>query len=560
VLADDVLDTMHANAHEPIVIGAARRYELSGESVFASIAENFHEVLTTEHAYSTGNGNHGEYWAAPGRLGDTLDGDTQESCTSYNLLKLDKHLMSWQDAASDASLNYAEHYERLFTNGIMSTMDSSRVGALIYMLPLATVNGSSKGFGDPLYSMTCCYGTGIETHAKLGDTIFAHQDSGAASGAPTFAVIQYHSATATWSPPGATFTITQTVEWNDISLTLSVTLNVVVSGATSAPTATVQLRVPSWVDASAGGSLAVNGVAVNGSPFPPLTWALVSRAWSLGTGDTVTAFFPIAPVRLEYVKDDRAEYDNTVAVLSGPFMLVAPSVHGSALAGDASKPASWIAPVSAAKRNALASLAAGGGGAGFFVRHDENDLAPEGMGMSVGAVDPTRDTQGPDASFIVTSPGLSGVVGSASIEAANWPGFYVCACRGTTPGSPLVLIDPGVMVNNATAADCSFAQHSPGLSGVNGSLSFELLTRAGSFVSWFGGGGALTVQPLKAGDANFANMTSWLPVAPVWTFPSFSFVAEPTAAARSSGATRAFLLYPIAFAVTETYVAHFQIV
>jgi len=86
VLADDVLDTMHANAHEPIVIGAARRYELSGDSVFASIAENFHEVLTTEHTYSTGNGNHGEYWAAPGRLGDTLDGDTQESCTSYILL------------------------------------------------------------------------------------------------------------------------------------------------------------------------------------------------------------------------------------------------------------------------------------------------------------------------------------------------------------------------------------------------------------------------------------------------------------------------------------------
>jgi DUF1680 family protein len=262
--------------------------------------------------------------------------------------------MSWQDAASDATIHYAEHYERLFTNGIMSTMDSSRVGALIYMLPLATVNGSSKGFGDPLYSMTCCYGTGIETHAKLGDTLFAHQDSGAASGAPTFAVIQYHSATATWTPLGATITIAQTAEWDDIALTLSVTLKVVVTGAASAPTATVQLRVPSWVDVSTGGSLAVNGVPVGGSPFAPLKWALVTRAWSLGPGDTVTAFFPVAPVRLEYVKDDRAEYANTVAVLSGPFMLVAPSVHGSALAGDANAPSSWIAPVSTAKRNALA--------------------------------------------------------------------------------------------------------------------------------------------------------------------------------------------------------------
>ena len=96
-------------------------------------------------------GSHGEYWGTPGRLGDTLDGDTQESCTSYNLLKLDRHLLGWE-----AAIEYADHYERLFFNGILSTMNVNRVGALIYMLPLSTVNGSAKGFGDPLYSMTCC--------------------------------------------------------------------------------------------------------------------------------------------------------------------------------------------------------------------------------------------------------------------------------------------------------------------------------------------------------------------------------------------------------------------
>ena len=195
-LDDDDLDTMHANAHEPVVVGAARRFELFGEPAFAQAAINFQHVLTSDHAYATGNGNHGEYWSVPGRLGDTLDGDTQESCTSYNLLKLDRMLLGWQSA-----VEYADHYEHLFFNGILPTMNVNRIGALIYMLPLSTVNGTSKGFGDPLYSMTCCYGTGIETHAKLGDGLYMRQDDAAAapSGAPTSLVNtllgwQYHSS------------------------------------------------------------------------------------------------------------------------------------------------------------------------------------------------------------------------------------------------------------------------------------------------------------------------------------------------------------------------------
>lgn len=560
-LDSDDLDTMHANAHEPIVIGAAKRYELFGDAAFGAAAANFHARLTTDHAYATGNGNHGEYWSVPGRLGDTLDGDTQESCTSYNLLKLDRHLIGFAGAVA-----YADHYERLFVNGILSTQDSDRIGALIYMLPLSTVNGTSKGWGDPLYSMTCCYGTGIETHAKLADGIFMHQDDAAAapSGAPTLAVLHFQPSTLRWAWPDAgstTLTVTQAAEWDDAALAVRVTLAVAVSGGSgSAPSATLQLRVPSWVDAAAGASVAVNGAPVPGSPFAPLSWAAVTRAWALGGGDSLSATLPMAPLRLEAVRDDRPAYANTVAVMVGPWMLVSPSVHGSGLAGDAAAPASWITAVTPAQRAAVVSLTAAGGNAGLVIAHDEAGPG-DAFGLSVAAADPTRDSQGPDASFSVLSPGLAGA-GTVSIASTNWPSFIVCAARGTAAGAPLVLLDPAARANNASAAACSFAQHAPGLSGAPGSLSFELSAQAGSFLSWSGGGaggGPLTVQPLKPGDPQFANQTSFSPVAPLWPLPPFSFVAKAAGAARAAGTARDMLLYPIAHVKTETYVSYFQV-
>ena len=110
------------------------------------------------------------------------------------------------------------------------------------------------------------------------------------------------------------------------------------------------------------------------------------------------------------------------------------------------------------------------------------------------------------------------------------------------------------------ATACSWSPQSPGLSGAAGSVSYAL---AGSspamFLSWFGGGQALRLQPSSA-DPAFANMTSFTPAAaPLWPFPPFTFIAHATAASRASGAGRDFVLYPIAHAVEETSVSYFQV-
>ena len=51
-------------------------------------------------------------WGPPHRLGDGLNADTEESCTSYNILKVARHLFSW-----GADPGYADFYERVLWNG-----------------------------------------------------------------------------------------------------------------------------------------------------------------------------------------------------------------------------------------------------------------------------------------------------------------------------------------------------------------------------------------------------------------------------------------------------------
>ena len=70
-LADrrDELQGLHVNTQIPKVIGAARRYALTGEKRYRDIAEYFWQEVTGARCYVTGNTSNGERWeTAPGRL------------------------------------------------------------------------------------------------------------------------------------------------------------------------------------------------------------------------------------------------------------------------------------------------------------------------------------------------------------------------------------------------------------------------------------------------------------------------------------------------------------
>lgn len=48
-------------------------------------------------------------------------------------------------------------------------------GVLLYLLPLGagqSKGGSSHGWGTPLHSFWCCYGSSVESFSKLSDSIY----------------------------------------------------------------------------------------------------------------------------------------------------------------------------------------------------------------------------------------------------------------------------------------------------------------------------------------------------------------------------------------------------
>ncbi len=61
-LGRDELRGLHVNTHIPQVIGAARRYEISGDERFRDVSDFFFYTVTTGRTYVTGGTSNGEGW------------------------------------------------------------------------------------------------------------------------------------------------------------------------------------------------------------------------------------------------------------------------------------------------------------------------------------------------------------------------------------------------------------------------------------------------------------------------------------------------------------------
>ncbi len=167
----DELTGLHANTQFPKVIGAARRYELTGEPRYRDIAEYFWREVTGLRSYATGGTSDGERWeTAPGVLSTALSASSAECCCAYNMLKLTRHVFAWT-----ADPRAADYFERTCWNHRLGTQNPED-GTLMYYYPLAS--GYWKFYGAPLSAFWCCTGTGVEEFAKAGDSIYFHDDAG----------------------------------------------------------------------------------------------------------------------------------------------------------------------------------------------------------------------------------------------------------------------------------------------------------------------------------------------------------------------------------------------
>ncbi len=289
VLHRDELKGLHVNSFIPNVIGTARQYELTGNPTNRRIAEFFWRSVVHGRTYCTGGTSISEHWRSdPYHLADQLGAHTQETCCTYNMLKLTRHLFAWEPDAA-----YMDYYERSLINSILATQDPD-TGMMMYFVTLAS--GCWKYFNTPRDSFWCCTGSGLENHAKYAETIYFHNDR-------TLWVNLFIASELNWKGKGVT--VRQQTSFPEISAT-KVTIE-----ASQPVEFDLRLRVPQW--AMQGVTLKIDGQpqAVTAQPGSFLS---IRRTWRSKTEVEMT--MPMG-LWLCPMPDD----PNLAAVMYGPLVL-----------------------------------------------------------------------------------------------------------------------------------------------------------------------------------------------------------------------------------------------
>jgi DUF1680 family protein len=307
---EDCLAYIHANTQIPKIIGLARLHELTGEARHAKAAQFFWETVTQDYSYVIGGNADREYFQAKRSISRHITEQTCESCNSYNMLKLTRHLYA---TAPDA--RYFDYYERTHLNHILA-QQNPRNGMFAYMVPL--MSGAHREYSTPFEDFWCCLGTGMESHAKHGDSIFWLQGR-------DVIVNLYVPATLTLPEQGIALRLETDYPLGDeIVLT--------VNQARRAASA-LSLRVPDWCE---NPRLELNGARI--AAKRGAGYLRLHRVWR--RGDVLRLALP-RTLRFEATADD----PDTLALLYGPLVLAgdlgpatdpwhgpAPALVGSALA------------------------------------------------------------------------------------------------------------------------------------------------------------------------------------------------------------------------------------
>lgn len=220
----DPLPGKHSNTNVPKAIGSATQYELTGNERDRTIASYFWESMVHHHSYVIGGNSNYEYCGGRDSLSERLSDNTCETCNTYNMLKLTRHLFAWQPSGE-----LMDYYERALYNHILASQNPED-GMMTYFVPLRM--GTKKEFSTPFTTFTCCVGSGIENHSKYAEQIYSHGDQG------ELFVNLFIPSLVTWKEQGIILKQeTNFPETNSTSLTyLGETLR----------TFTLMIRKPSW--------------------------------------------------------------------------------------------------------------------------------------------------------------------------------------------------------------------------------------------------------------------------------------------------------------------------
>jgi len=284
----DLLDGLHGNTQIPKMIGAAREYELTNEKRYQDIATFFWKRVAHHRSYVIGGNTNGERFFPIEQFSRQLGTATTETCNTYNMLKLSRHLFSWEPSAETM-----DFYERALFNHILASQDPA-TGMVCYYVPLRPC--AFRTYSTPDNSFWCCVGTGMENHAKYGETIYCHDDR-------SLYVNLFIASELSWREKGLLVRQETKFPYEDKTRLTFMTKKPV--------RLALKVRYPGW---------AVSGiiVTVNGEEEPvkdkPGSYIAIEREWK--DGDVLEVSIPMG-LHLESMPDD----PKMVAFLYGPIVL-----------------------------------------------------------------------------------------------------------------------------------------------------------------------------------------------------------------------------------------------
>ena len=296
----DLFRGLHANQHIPQIVGSIEMYNVSKQPDYYRIADNFWYKMVNDYMYSIGgvagarNPSNAEcFTSQPASLYENgfSAGGQNETCATYNLLKLTRQLFLFEPRAE-----LMDYYERALYNHILASV-AEHTPANTYHVPLNP--GSVKQFGNPeMKGFTCCNGTAIESSTKLQNTIYFKSLDNS-----SIYVNLFVPSTVQWVERNVTI-----IQETNFPAEDNTTLTIEGNGNFD-----VYIRVPAW--AKKGFLVTINGKnyahkAVAGS------YLKINRTWQ--KGDKVKINMPF-DFHLEPVMDQQ----NIASLFYGPVLLAA---------------------------------------------------------------------------------------------------------------------------------------------------------------------------------------------------------------------------------------------
>lgn len=321
---EDALSCEHANASIPWSHGAARCYEVTGDSYWRDITHKFWQCATEQReSYATGGQGAGEHWIPQGKLAEFAGENNQEHCAVYNMMRTADYLYRWTGDAK-----YADYYERNLYNGVLAQQNPND-GMIAYFLPMGAgyKKGGEKGWGSETHDFFCCHGSLVQAQARYLEDIYFENNDG-------LVVSQYIPSTLQWEWNGKKVAFSQEFtanQWNkeyDASR-FKMEMHVRASEPTEFA---LQIRLPWWLAEKA--KITVNGETQKVTTLHGIH--TISRTW--GTDDKIMVELP------QRLYTEPLPGTNQVAFMEGPIVLAGICDQETTLNVDRNNTSSILVP------------------------------------------------------------------------------------------------------------------------------------------------------------------------------------------------------------------------